>query len=297
MSVDRGKGGGRGLCHQFWLIRTLISQNWDLVVELRTGLRGAVLTLLSRALYRVGRFDGNNSIRNLIFTHIVKPAGEEYQHSIDHNLNILAPLDPLPTDLIPRLSIPGRVEYSVLHKLETYGLTKKSFIVLHPFSIWHYKELSSLHYVRLIHYFSEIGCPLVITGSKDEQKKVQHLVQISEKKVVNMAGETSIIEMAGILRQAMLVVSIDTSAIHLSAAVGTPTVSIFGPSSPVHWAPRGDKHLVITNTMACIPCKSKGCQNSEESRCLLDLDPKVTISSIDNHIKKLHLMERHYRSE
>ncbi len=292
ISVDKHKGGSRGIRYQLKLISDLVRYGFDLAVELRTGTRGAALSLLSGAVYRIGRFDNEAWLRNIIFTHLVDPDNEESQHSIDHNLNILSPLNPvIQANPTPCIYIPKRIKREILNKLKRKKVGHEKFIVLHPFSIWQYKELSTRHYIKLIHHFSDIWkCRLVITGSKAEHNRAQHLIKISKRPVVNMAGRTSIIEMAGLLQQANLVVSIDTSAIHIAGAVNTPTISIFGPSSPVNWAPRGKKHLVITSDMKCIPCKKKGCFNTEKSQCLLTLDPKISIAAIDGHIKKFNLI-------
>ena len=297
-SVDKFKKGAKNVRHQLKIIKDLIQWDFDLVVELRTGTRGAVLALLSMASYRVGRFDHESRLRNLVFTHLVDPDNEENQHSIDHNLNILSPLNPvLPAKPDPYIHINKKIKEKVMQKLDREGVKHEKFIVLHPFSIWQYKELSTGQYVKLIHHISDVwNCRLVITGSNAERDRARKLITASKRQAVNMAGKTSIIEMAGVLQQAVLVVSIDTSAIHIAAAVNTPTISIFGPSSPVNWAPGGSKkdcrHIVITNDMECIPCRKKGCFNSEKSRCLLTMDTGIIIAAIDGQIKKLDLIKQ-----
>ena len=292
ISVDKFRKGAKGIRHQLLLMKNLILSDFDLCIELRTGTRGGVLSLLSGALYRVGRFDHEAKLRNFIFTHLVDPDNEENQHSIDHNLNILSPLKPaVPVNLYPCIHVPIDIKQKVLNELNREKINKKKFIVLHPFSIWQYKELPATHYIKLIHHISDVwGLPVVITGSDQEHKRAQILIKASKRQVLNMAGKTSIIEMAGLLQQAGLVVSIDTSAIHIAAAVNTPAISIFGPSSPVNWAPKGDQHIVVANKMKCIHCKRKGCNDSEKSRCLLTLDSNVTIEAVDREIKKLNLI-------
>jgi heptosyltransferase-3 len=68
---------------------------------------------------------------------------------------------------------------------------------------------------------------------------------------------------------------------HIAAAAGLPTVSLFGPSSSTDWAPRGEKHLVVHKDMPCIPCQDKGCGDSGVSRCLDEL----TLEEVQNAVK------------
>jgi ADP-heptose:LPS heptosyltransferase len=73
---------------------------------------------------------------------------------------------------------------------------------------------------------------------------------------------------------------------HIAAATGIPTVSLFGPSSSTDWAPRGKGHLVVRKDMPCVPCQDKGCEDSGVSRCLDEL----TLEEVQEAVKGL--MER-----
>ncbi|MBU0480481.1 MAG: hypothetical protein KKG47_05210 [Proteobacteria bacterium] len=61
--------------------------------------------------------------------------------------------------------------------------------------------------------------------------------------------------------------------------MGTSTVSIYGPSSPVSWAPVGPLHMVLQTDMECVPCRQKGCGNSGTRRCLDELTVEEVRSS------------------
>jgi hypothetical protein len=76
---------------------------------------------------------------------------------------------------------------------------------------------------------------------------------------------------AAVLKSCGLFIGVDSAGMHIAAAVGTPTVSIFGPSSAASWAPRGSRHKVVHGNLPCIPCRQKGCEGTEQSRCLDEL--------------------------
>lgn len=290
LSVDRHKHGAKGIWHQFKLLVSLIFRRFDLSIELRTGTRGAVLSTVSMAKIRIGRHGNDDRLRALCFTHIVQPANETGQYAAQHNLNILEPLNlNCVSPLIPALSIPNERFSAVTAKLKhLLPRPEKPILVIHPFSIWQYKELTAQQYQHVFsHLAAAYDVNLVLTGSPDERPRAQALIDSSRLPIVNMAGKTSIMEMACLLQLACLVISIDTSAVHIATAVQTPTVSIFGPSSTLNWAPREERHRVVTHSMSCIPCSKKGCDDTEKVPCLHGLAPELICDEIDTHIQKM----------
>ncbi len=112
---------------------------------------------------------------------------------------------------------------------------------------------------------------VLITGSPDERGRAARVVERCCIQPFNLAGKTSIGELAAVLSACRGFIGVDTAALHLAAAVGIPTLGIFGPSPAVCWAPRGSRHAVVSKDMPCVPCRQKGCDNSEISRCLDEL--------------------------
>ena len=80
----------------------------------------------------------------------------------------------------------------------------------------------------------------------------------------------------------------DSAGIHIAAAVGTPTVSIFGPASTFAWAPRGKQHAIVYNEkLSCVPCDLKGCEGRGISRCLDELTVDDVKSVVKRQIDKI----------
>lgn len=76
---------------------------------------------------------------------------------------------------------------------------------------------------------------------------------------VNLVGKTTLTELIAVLRQCRLLLTNDTGTMHLAAALGVPTVSIFGSTEPVLTGPLGDHHIVVRNHVACSPCFKREC--------------------------------------
>ena len=98
--------------------------------------------------------------------------------------------------------------------------------------------------------------------------------------MVNLAGQTTLAELAGVLSLSRLHIGVDSAAPHIAAATGVPTITIYGPSSWFDWAPVGKDHRVILPEMDCVPCHKKGCDGSGQSRCLNELTPEQVIPVI-----------------
>ena len=133
---------------------------------------------------------------------------------------------------------------------------------------------------------AQYHCNMVVTGAPNERERAEDLIGICDRKPYNLAGKTSIGELPAVLAACRLFIGVDTAALHMAAAVGTPTVAIFGPSSWINWAPRWNDHLVIKKGLSCQPCSQKGCDGSEKSRCLMELTAAEAYPMMEKMLKR-----------
>lgn len=98
---------------------------------------------------------------------------------------------------------------------------------------------------------------IIFTGSSAEKALIDDIAGRMKTKSCSVAGETSAGQLAALYRRARAVLGPDSGAMHVAAAVHTPTVALFGPADPIEFAPWGDgrKHAAITSTIACRPCR------------------------------------------
>ncbi len=289
MSVEKKKRGLRDtIAYHRSFLTVLRGARFELTVDLRAGTRGAILSLLSGASIRIGRYSENGKLwRNRLFTHLVRPKNELDQYSSLHSLNILAPLDISIKDTSPALEVPPEKEDRAREVLDKAKVPNdKPIIALHPFSRWGYKEWPIQNYIKLIDYIgSQYPVSFVITGAPEEKHRAAEIMRGSRANVYNLAGRTTISELPGVLKKCSLLIGIDSAAVHIAASVGTPTTTIFGPSSPTNWAPRGTQHQVVSMNLPCLPCRRKGCDNSGVSRCLRELGVHEVIAPVERQIR------------
>jgi len=288
ISVEKKKRGLRDtIAYHKDFLTALRGERFELTIDLRAGTRGAILSFLSGAGIRIGRYSENGRLwRNRLFTHLVRPKNELDQYSSLHSLNILAPLYLNIGDTSPALQVPPEKEDRALELLRKEKVPlDKPIIALHPFSRWGYKEWPIQNYIRLIeHIGSRYPVCFVVTGAPEEEHRAEEIMRGSHANVYNLAGRTTIAELPGVLKKCSLLIGIDSAAVHIAASVGTPTTTIFGPSSPKNWAPRGTQHQVVSMNLPCVPCRQKGCNNSEVSRCLNELEAEEVIPLVENQV-------------
>lgn len=294
ISVDKTRRRPRDeLAYQARFLMNLRKFRFRTAIDLRTGSRGAIAAFLSGAPCRIGRFaNGAPFWRNRIFTHLVRPENELFQYAAEHNLNILAPFGLGWKDPVLSLAIREPRKKQAEAILREAGIpANKPIAAVHPFSLWGYKEWRIEAWACLIHWLSiKKGYSVVITGSLSEQSRAQTLTKGLNGGAFNLAGKTTIGQLPAVLERCSFLIGVDTAALHIAAAVGLPTIGIFGPTSPVSWAPRGTRHCVVTKEMMCQPCREKGCGGTEKSRCLDELKAEEVICQVEAHLERIGIL-------
>ena len=273
------------------LILRLRRFNFDIAIDLRTGTRGAILTFLSGARQRVGFYATDGTLwRNRIFTHLAYLEGKPGQHMAAYYLNLLITYNLKTDNIWPETDIPIKKLKKVAELFKEENIPRDHpVIAIQPFSLWNYKEWGIEKYASLLRWItSEYGFPIIVTGSPEERERADEIKKMSGPNTFNLAGRTSIGIFAAVLKSCKLFIGGDSAGIHISAAVGTPTVSIFGPASPSHWAPRGKQHTIVYNEkLSCVPCDLKGCEGRGISRCLDELTVDDVKSVVKRQIDKI----------
>ena len=112
---------------------------------------------------------------------------------------------------------------------------------------------------------------LVLAGPKDillaDKIALHHELK---GKIINLAGKTSISQLASVLKRCALFISNDSGPVHIASALGTPVISIFGRSQPglgpKRWGPLGARDRYLHKDVGCIQCLAHNCQ--KEFACL-----------------------------
>jgi len=290
--ISKGKMGLLGsIQHQVGFIKELRSHHFDLAIDLRTGTRGAIMAFLTGARERISfRAHDEPFWRNWLFTTLIEHPYNPTEYVAEYLLSFLATsLGIRPLCPVPQYTVSVKVLDKARNVIRQEGISEhQAIIALQPFSLWGYKELPEATVVELINKIQKYcSASIILIGGKNESDRAASLMSKISGGVYNLVGKTTIELLPAILKSCSLFTGIDSAGIHIAAAVGTPTIAIFGPSSPQSWAPKGDKHSVIRPDAKCAPCRQKGCDGNGFSRCLWEISAESIARQIRNKIQPI----------
>ncbi len=189
------------------------------------------------------------------------------RHEIEYNLKYLEPLGlPAPAEVpAPRLDATEADQAGARRLLAARGVADGGYVVVHPGSGGSSLNWSPRRYRVLAAELSKtLGAAVVVTGSAAEAELASYVAGEGPGRA-SVAGETDLGTLVGILAGARLFVSSNTGPMHLAAAAGTPTLSLFSPlrsGSPTRWGPRGERAAILTPPgFSCEKCPGERCEH------------------------------------
>lgn len=276
----------------YGLLRRLRRARYDLLIDLRTGDRSAILAWLTGSPVRVVRHWREAPFwHNLAFTHLVEPVFTDrpVHPGGDQSLRILRAIGVDTDDTRPRLYVSEETRGRVRGLLAREGIADHPrFVTANPFSRWKYKEWGYGKWVELFdRLWSERGLPSVIVGAQEEASAAEGIARKGSGPVFNLAGKTTLGELAGLISMSRLHVGVDSAAPHIAAALGTPAVTIFGPSNWRAWVLEDETQRVVHSGRECVPCNDKGCDGKERSICLEELEVDAVAGTVEEVLRGL----------
>lgn len=271
----------------------LRSARYDLVIDLRTGDRGAIMTYLTGAEERVGRSGTEKQFwHDFLFTTIVRnaPSSSPPVHpGADQSLRIVRTIGIDTLDSEPRLYITPEDHVRAIELLLACGVDPGSrWATLNPFSRWKYKEWDIGKWGQVVdHLWGQHRIPTVSIGAPEEAAGCQEIVRGREGRAFNLAGKTTLGELAAVIAMSSIHLGVDSAAPHIASALGTPTVTIHGPSDWRSWRTIGEHHGIVVPSLECVPCSRTGCEDAGRSLCLEQLAPEAVIEAFEERMRNL----------
>jgi lipopolysaccharide heptosyltransferase II len=238
-------------------LRQIRSRHFDLVLDLQRILKSGLISWWSRAPCRVGFHRRDCKEFNWIFNNHYIPATKGAISKLNHYLKFAEFLGLKPFPIEWGISLTAEEERRVENMLLGVG---SSFAAWFVGSRWESKlwfpeqTAKSAAEVR-----RRYGLEIVLLGDRRDVSFAEEVVAYSGLRATNYVGKTSLREAVGILSRARIAIGPDTGLMHLSAAVGTPVVSLWGATSPIRTGPYGYESLVIQGRAACSPCYLRRC--------------------------------------
>jgi predicted lipopolysaccharide heptosyltransferase III len=271
----------------FDLVRRLRRARYDLVIDLRTGDRGTILAFLTGAPVRIARRDpGQPFWRGWMLTRLLpdQPPGPPSVHpGADHSLRLVRALGIDTTDSTPRLGVSGKASERIQELLRTIGVRAEDrWVTINPCSRRKYKEWVHDRWAEVADdLWNRRRLSAIFVGAPEEAGTAEEIVRRCAGRAFNLAGRTSLGELAALLARSTLHIGVDSAPPHIAAAVGAPVVTIFGPSNWRGWIVTDETHRVVTPNGGCVACGRMGCADKGRSPCLEDLKADLVLQAVE----------------
>jgi predicted lipopolysaccharide heptosyltransferase III len=262
--------------------RELRAERYDVVYNLHGGTTATFLTRATGACHRVG-FKTYQYAK--LHTELVPSPlllwGQQKSHSVEQQLALLG-WTGVPVSDRPRTQLgisPEAVE-SVNQQLAVAGLADREVALIHPAAAFETKRWAAANFARIAEFLAERGVAPVAIAAPNEFQILEDLR--GEAAVEILSLDLSLPEVTALAARSKLFVGNDSGIAHIAAAVGTPTVVVFGSSNIAHWRPWNHaKAEVVSETMPCQPCHGYFCEKFAQPECILRVPVNRVAAAIE----------------
>ena len=272
------RGEHKGISGVWQLGKRLRYENFNMVITPHRYLRSSILSWLSRSPIRKGYDIASGSC---LFTEKIKY--DRTKHEVEKLLSFVAPENKKRYEIE---LYPGEKEKMKGDNLWKENLLEdKKVVVLAPGSKWFTKQWPVEYFNKLAESLKKLSnVRLIVVGGKDEIN-----LPIEKENIIDMRGKTSLLELADILSRADVVVTNDSSPIHIASAFKKPRIfALFGPTIEKFgffpWSLNSKVFQV--DGLKCRPCGIHGGKSCPEKhfKCMRDILPEEVFSEIKEYL-------------
>jgi heptosyltransferase II len=268
--AHRGVGGVRALADALRIERYasayLAQGSW----------RSAALAFLARIPSRVG-FDTSSG--RLLYTERVAHRRDWHHAKRLFRLAVRDDTTPVPP---PSLHPNAADVHAVDALLDTAPFGDKAFIALAPGSVWATKRWP--HFPDLLAQLpGEFG--VAVIGGAEDRELAQAIAAAGPERVLDATGRLGLLASAAMIGRARALITNDSLPQHLASAMGTPTLTIYGPTLPAFgFGPLAPRHAVVEHPpgLECRPCSAHGPQVCPRAhfRCMREITAQSVSASL-----------------
>jgi len=275
-----------GLSAALTMLRGIRSRHYDAVLDFEQhSLLTAAFARATSIPVRVGFIPSEPSQRGQMFTHAIQLRESESMWSAFVRLGRVLDQE-LPEQLMT-FPLPCSSESDTW--LREWWDNRVGADTRGPVLVMHlgvgpsaqYRRWPTGRFVELANAFAGMrtDVTIILTGTKSEQPLIDDFRKDYPGRCINASDLGGLERTAVLLRRCDLLISGDTGIMHLGAAMGTPTVGLFGPNTPVCWAPVGPRATYVYSTCrSCSPCINsyrrhipEECTAAQQGACMLDI--------------------------
>ena len=256
------------------------SRKFDLAVLFQNAFEAALIPALARVPFRVGYATER---RGFLLTHpLPLPDWRSSKHEVFYYLNVVAALERLvkggertSDDYEPdaRLNLSEGRRAGAVNFLTRHGVKgDRKLIALCPGSInSRAKRWSAESFAALADLLIEQRAQVLLIGSPEESEVSLEVARHMRNEPIILTGNTTLSQVIEVLDTVDLLITNDTGPAHIAAALGRPTIVIFGPTNPLTTRPFSASAEIVRHPPECAPCMLRGCPI--DHRCMTAISP------------------------
>ncbi len=256
---------------------------FDIAICLHPTMRTHLIAFLAGIPRRIG-YDRKGKIFLTEIIHHEKEKGllSESQYVLD----MLKPLGINSLDRSLYIKLDDVVLSRTRSFLKSLGIGDKDIIVtLHPGASSVSKKWPIERFAGVADYLVDnFKAKVIVVSGKDDAELSGKIMEFAKNKdkIIDLSGKTTIMELASVLKLSRLFISNDSGPVHISVAVGTPVISIFGRIDPglgpKRWGPTGINDISIQKDAGCKVCLAHNC--TVDFKCLKVIEVADLIEAI-----------------
>lgn len=262
------------------LRKELHAKDFDLVIDLQGLFKSAVVAALTGCPNRIGYCEMREG-SGLVCKAICGPHSED--HVIERYLDVARHLGAEIRNIEFPLPNLDKEMVTIKEKLTASGMKAEKYVVFVPGARWETKEWTPNQYAKLADEITADSTYVVLAGGPDEREKAA-LIEAAAKtdKIIDLTGQTSLRELAALIKGCKVFISGDTGPLHFAAALKKPLIAMYGPTKADRTGPYGsDKATVLVTPASCAGCLKKHCS---AWHCMGDIKPEMVYQE---YLKKL----------
>lgn len=254
-----------------------IYKKFDIAISPHRSHRASYTLFLGRVPRRVG-FDKSGF--SFLYTDTV-PHRFDGTHEIDRNLSLLRVFKEFDESKIARIpSIYLTPEEDNYYR--KFGLIEKEYVVIAPGSKWKTKRWTAKGFFEVSRELSK-SFNVVFVGSEEDREFVEDIFSLGNLDVINLVGKTNLRESFSLIKHGKVLISNDSSPVHMAVALGTPVVDIYGPTvREFGFYPYRNGIVVEVEGLGCRPCGLHGHKRCPlgTHECMERIEPKVVVEKV-----------------
>jgi ADP-heptose:LPS heptosyltransferase len=283
ISLDRGSVASRAKA-----AREIRSRRYDVIYNLHGGTTATFLTRATGARHRVGYASYQYArLHNHLAPSPLTLWDRDKTHSVEQQLALLGWTGVPVTDRPPtRLGLTDSAEANISSRLSAAAIDERQpFALVHPAAAFATKQWAVDKFARIVEELATRGISSIALVTAAEARIGAELRKQSAAPVI-VFDDLSLPEVTSLAHRARLFIGNDSGVAHIAAAVGAPSVVIFGSSNRAHWQPWATAPAeTVFEELPCQPCHGYFCEKFEKPECIIRVPVEKVAAAIDRILR------------